>query len=52
MNTVDARLVPDHGDMSIWLTVIASPLGQTDAVDESRLPVYAVFDYIRFYEKK
>jgi hypothetical protein len=32
--------------------VIASPLGQTDAVDESRLPVFAVFDYVRFYEKK
>ena len=52
VNTVDARLVPDHGDMSIWLTVIASPLGKTDAVDESRLPVYAVFDYVRFYTKK
>ncbi len=52
VNTVDARLVPDHGDMSIWLTVIASPLGQTDAVDESRIPVFAVFDYVRFYAKK
>jgi lysophospholipase L1-like esterase len=51
VNTVDARLVPDHGDMSIWLTVIASPLGKTDSVDESRLPVYAVFDYVRFYSK-
>ena len=51
VNTVDAHLVPNHGDMSIWLTVIASPLGKTDAVDESRLPVYAVFDYVRFYAK-
>ena len=51
MNTVDARLVPDHGDMSIWLTTIASPLGKTDAVDESRLPVHAVFDYVRYYAK-
>jgi lysophospholipase L1-like esterase len=51
VNTVDAHLVPDHGDMSIWLTVIASPLGKTDSVDESRLPVYAVFDYVRFYAK-
>ncbi|MCX6954605.1 MAG: family 16 glycosylhydrolase [Verrucomicrobia bacterium] len=48
----DAKLIPDHGDMSIWLTVIASPLGATDAVEESRLPVYAVFDYVRFYAKK
>ena len=47
----DATLIPDHGDMSIWLTVIASPLGKTDSVDESRLPVYAVFDYVRFYSK-
>ena len=52
VNTVDAKLVPDHGDMSIWLTVIASPLGSTAAVDESRLPVYAVFDYVRYYAKK
>ena len=52
VNTVDAKLVPDHGDMSIWLTVIAAPLGPTDAVDDSRLPVYAVFDYVRFYARK
>jgi lysophospholipase L1-like esterase len=52
VNTVDARLVPDHGDMSIWLTVIAAPLGPTDAVDDRRLPVFAVFDYVRFYAKQ
>lgn len=45
----DARLIPDHGDMSIWLTMIAAPLGPTDAVDDSALPVYAAFDYVRFY---
>ena len=48
----DATVIPDHGDMSIWLTVIASPLGKTDSVEESRLTVYAVFDYVRFYSKK
>jgi hypothetical protein len=47
----DATTLPDHGDMSIWLTTIASPLGNTRAVDESRLPVYAVYDYVRFYAK-
>jgi lysophospholipase L1-like esterase len=47
----DATTIPDHGDMSIWLTTIASPLGNTRAVDESRLPVYAVYDYVRFYAK-
>ena len=48
----DATTIPDHGDMSIWLTTIASPLGGTKAVDESRLPVHAVYDYVRFYEKR
>ena len=38
MNTVDARLVPDHGDLSIGLSVFADLLGNTDSVDESRLP--------------
>lgn len=47
----DARLIPDHGDMSIWLTMIAAPLGATDAVDDSSLPVHAVFDYVRFYTR-
>jgi hypothetical protein len=48
----DATTIPDHGDMSLWLTTIASPLGNTRNVDERRLPVYAVYDYVRFYEKK
>ena len=48
----DAKLIPEHGDMSIWLTMIAAPLGPTSTVDESRLPVFAVYDYVRFYEKK
>ncbi len=43
--------LPDHGDMNVWLTTIASPLGGTDAVDESRLPVFAVYDYVRVYQK-
>lgn len=47
----DATTIPDHGDMSIWLTTIASPLGNTRAVDESRLPVFAVYDYVRFYAR-
>ena len=42
----------EPGEQHIWLTSIASQLGRTDAVDESRLPVFAVFDYVRFYEKK
>lgn len=41
----------NHGDHNIWLTSIASHLGRTKAVDDSKLPSAAVFDYVRFYEK-
>ncbi len=47
----DATTIPDHGEMSLWLTTIASPLGNTRAVDDTALPAYAVFDYVRFYAK-
>lgn len=36
---------------NIWLTAIASWLGPTDAVDASRLPVHACYDYVRFYQR-
>ena len=39
-----------HGDVSIWLTTIASSLGGTDTVDQAALPSAAVFDYVRYYE--
>ena len=39
------------GEQNIWLTSIASPLGKTKAVDDTRLPATAEFDYVRFYEK-
>lgn len=41
-----------HSDQHIWLTTIASDLGGTKAVDDSKLPAAAEFDYVRFYEKK
>ena len=41
-----------HGDQQIWLTTIASNLGNTLAVDDSQLPAVAEFDYVRFYTKK
>lgn len=50
--TVDTPKLGTPSDQHIWLTSIASHLGKTDAVDDSRLPVYAVYDYVRFYEKK
>jgi beta-glucanase (GH16 family) len=42
----------NHGDHNIWLTSIASHLGGTKTVDDSKLPSAAVYDYVRFYEKK
>jgi beta-glucanase (GH16 family) len=50
VQTVDVAALP-HGDLHIWLTSIASYLGKTDAVDESRLPGRVLYDYVRFYEK-
>lgn len=41
----------EHGPQNIWLTSIASPLGRTTAVDDTRLPSAAEFDYVRYYEK-
>ena len=40
------------GDQHIWLTSIAAKLGRAKAVDDTKLPAVAEFDYVRFYEKK
>jgi autotransporter-associated beta strand protein len=48
VHTVDATLFP-HGDLNVWLTSIAAPLGGTPAVDDTRLPAVASYDYVRFY---
>lgn len=37
--------------LHIWLTSIASYLGKTDKVDETRLPGKVHFDYVRYYAK-
>lgn len=50
MDEVDATAF-QHGPMHIWLTCIASHLGNTKAVDDTQLPSAAIFDYVRFYEK-
>lgn len=50
VQTVDVSQLP-HSDLHIWLTSIASHLGKTDAVDDSRLPGRVEYDYVRFYEK-
>lgn len=49
VRTVDLSSMP-HGDLNIWLTTIATFIGDTKAVDETKLPGAAVFDYVRFYE--
>ncbi len=51
VQTVDATKFP-HGDHHIWLTTIASSLGKTKAVDDTKLPAAAEYEYVRFYEKK
>lgn len=50
VQTVDVSGLP-HGTLHIWLTSIASHLGPTDRVDESRLPGRVLYDYVRFYTK-
>ncbi len=50
VQTVDITALP-KGDLHIWLTSIASYLGKTDKVDESRLPGTVSYDYVRFYQK-
>lgn len=50
VQTVKATQFP-HGEQNIWLTVIAASLSGTKAVDDTKLPATAVFDYVRFYEK-
>lgn len=49
VDTRDVTTVP-LGEVSIWLTSIAAPLGKTDKVDDDALPAYAEFDYVRFFE--
>jgi beta-glucanase (GH16 family) len=51
VQTVNATKFP-HSEQNIWLTVIATHLGKTTAVDDSKLPATAEFDYVRFYEKQ
>jgi beta-glucanase (GH16 family) len=50
VQTVDVAKLP-HGELHIWLTSIASHLGKTDAVDETKLPGRVEYDYVRFYTK-
>jgi beta-glucanase (GH16 family) len=48
VQTVDIASLP-QGKVNIWLSSIASSLGDTDSVDDSRLPGHIDVDYVRFY---
>jgi beta-glucanase (GH16 family) len=50
VRTIDATQFT-HGDQHVWLTSIATFLGETKAVDETKLPATAEFDWVRFYRK-
>ncbi len=50
VQTVDVTTLP-HGGLNIWLTSIASYLGKTGAVDDSRLPGRVEYDYVRYYQR-
>ncbi|TKB43064.1 glycoside hydrolase family 16 protein [Thalassotalea mangrovi] len=41
-----------HNDVSIWLTSIGTFLGNTKAIDDSRLPEQMQVDYVRFFKKQ
>lgn len=49
VRTVDVSKMP-HSDLNIWLTTIATFIGNTKAVDEKKLPGAAIFDYVRYYK--
>ncbi len=48
VRTTDLSKMP-HSDLNIWLTTIATFIGDTKAVDETKLPSAAIFDYVRYY---
>lgn len=51
VQTVDATKFA-HSPQHVWLTSIASYLGGTKAVDDTKLPAAAVYDYVRVYARK
>lgn len=51
VHTADVSKI-EHGEHNVWLTSIASGLGNTDSVDETKLPAVAEFDWVKVYVKK
>lgn len=50
VETVDATKFP-HSDQNVWLSSIASHMGNTPKVDDAALPQEALFDYVRVFTK-
>ncbi|MBN1541745.1 glycoside hydrolase family 16 protein [candidate division KSB1 bacterium] len=48
----EAYAISPQSEHHIWLTSIASHLGDTERVDDSALPSAAVFDYVRVYQSE
>lgn len=48
VHTIDATQF-EHSNLSLWLTTIASYLGDTPSVDDTALPSAFVVDYVRFF---
>ncbi|GEA02222.1 kappa-carrageenase [precursor] [Alteromonas sp. KUL17] len=40
-----------HNDVNIWLTGLGTFLGNTQAIDDSKLPEQITVDYVRFFKK-
>ena len=50
VQSVDVSAVPHH-DQQLWLTSIASWLGQTGSVEDAALPEEALIDWVRYYRR-
>lgn len=50
VQTINTSNLP-FGDVNIWLTSIAAAWGNPKAIDDTKLPSYAVFDYVRYYKR-
>ncbi|MBI5834426.1 MAG: glycoside hydrolase family 16 protein, partial [Armatimonadetes bacterium] len=48
VHSIDATAYP-HGPNNLWLTTVAAALGGTKAVDDTQLPAFAEFDYVRHW---
>lgn len=50
VHSIDVAAVP-HFEQHIWLTSIATWLGETSSVEDAALPETALFDWVRYYQR-